>query len=178
MPTTSTRSRRRSTTSQAEHERPTLVVVHSHIGYGTQVEDTPKAHGEPLGPEGVKAAKRFYGWPEDAQFLVPDGVYEHFADGIGARGKEARDAWEATLEEYRAAHPDLADEIERMQRRDLPDGWDCRHPGLPGRSEGHREPGLFRAGAERRREARAVAPRRRGRPRAFDEDTAHLRRCR
>ena len=71
---------------KAEHERPTLILVHSHIGYGTQVEDTPKAHGEPLGPEGVKAAKRFFGWPEDAEFLVPEGVYEHFADGIGARG--------------------------------------------------------------------------------------------
>ena len=81
---------------ESEHERPTLIVVHSHIGYGTEVEDTPKAHGEPLGPEGVKAAKRFYGWPEDAEFLVPDGVYEHFSDGIGARGREARESWEAT----------------------------------------------------------------------------------
>ena len=109
---------------RSEHERPTLVVVHSHIGYGTDVEDTPKAHGEPLGPEGVKAAKRFYGWPEDAQFLVPDGVYEHFTEGIGTRGREAREAWEASFEEYRAAHPELADEIERMQHRELPDGWD------------------------------------------------------
>ena len=75
---------------RAEDERPTLIVVHSHIGYGTPVEDTPKAHGEPLGPEGVKAAKRFFGWPEDAQFLVPEGVVEHFAEGIGARGAEAR----------------------------------------------------------------------------------------
>ena len=87
--------------------------MHSHIGYGTPVEDTPKAHGEPLGPEGVKEAKRFYGWPEDAEFLVPDGVVEHFADGIGARGRELREAWEARFEEYRSAFPDLADEIER-----------------------------------------------------------------
>jgi len=121
---------------KAERERPTFIVVHSHIGYGTQVEDTPKAHGEPLGPEGVKAAKRFYGWPEDAQFLVPDGVYEHFAAGIGARGKEAREAWEATLEEYRQAHPDLADEIERMQRRELPDGWDADIPVFPADAKG------------------------------------------
>ena len=113
---------------QAESERPTLIVVSSHIGYGTPVEDTPKAHGEPLGPEGVRATKRFLGWPEDAQFLVPDGVYEHFADGIGARGREASEAWEAQLEEYRAAHPALADEIERMQRRELPDGWDADLP--------------------------------------------------
>jgi transketolase len=114
---------------RAENERPTLIVVHSQIGYGTPVADTPKAHGEPLGPEGVMAAKRFYGWPEDAEFLVPAGVVEHFADGIGARGASARAAWETLFEEYRAAVPKLADEVERMQRRELPDGWDAGiHP--------------------------------------------------
>jgi transketolase len=121
---------------RAEHERPTFVVVHSHIGYGTPVEDTPKAHGEPLGPEGVKEAKRFYGWPEDADFLVPDGVVEHFAGGIGARGREARGAWEARFEEYRAAFPGLADEIERMQRRALPDGWDAAIPSFAADGKG------------------------------------------
>ena len=121
---------------EAEHERPTLVVVHSHIGYGTDVEDTPKAHGEPLGPEGVKATKRFFGWPEDAQFLVPDGVYEHFADGIGARGRAAREAWGALLDDYRAAYPELADEIERMQRRELPRGWDADIPEFPADPKG------------------------------------------
>jgi transketolase len=120
----------------AEHERPTLIVVHSHIGYGTPVEDTPKAHGEPLGPEGVRATKRFFGWPEDAEFLVPDGVREHFAEGIGARGAEARSAWEALFEEYRAAYPELADEIERMQRRELPDGWDAAIPEFPADEKG------------------------------------------
>jgi len=113
---------------KAERERPTLIVVHSHIGYGTLVEDTPKAHGEPLGPDGVKAAKRFMGWPEDAQFLVPDGVYDHFAAGIGTRGREAREAWERAFEAYRADHPDLAAQVEAMQRRDLPDGWDDAIP--------------------------------------------------
>jgi transketolase len=113
---------------RAEDERPTLIVVHSHIGYGTPVEDTPKAHGEPLGPDGVKAAKRFFGWPEDAQFLVPAGVLEHFAEGIGARGAEARADWGARFEEYRESHPGLADEIELMQRRALPDGWDSGIP--------------------------------------------------
>ena len=96
------------------------------------------------GPEGVKAAKRFYGWPEDAEFLVPDGVYEHFADGIGARGKEASESWESAFAEYRADHPDLADEIERIQRRELPQGWDSDIR-LPGRREGNREPRLLRA---------------------------------
>jgi transketolase len=121
---------------RAEHERPTLIVVHSHIGYGTPVEDTPKAHGEPLGPDGVKAAKRFYGWPEDAEFLVPDGVVEHFAAGIGARGASARTAWEALFEEYRAAFPDLADEVERMQRRELPDDWDADIQDFPADEKG------------------------------------------
>jgi transketolase len=121
---------------KAEHERPTLVVVHSHIGYGTPVEDTPKAHGEPLGPEGVKEAKRFYGWPEDADFLVPDGVVEHFSEGIGARGREAREAWEALFAEYRAEFPGLADEIERMQRRALPDGWDAGIPSFAADAKG------------------------------------------
>jgi len=116
---------------RAEDERPTLVVVHSHIGYGTPVEDTSKAHGEPLGPDGVKATKRFFGWPEDGEFLVPDGVLDHFGEGIAARGREQREAWEAQLAEYREAFPQLADEIERMQRRALPDGWDADIPEFP-----------------------------------------------
>lgn len=112
-----------------EHERPTFVLVHSHIGYGSpKVEDTSAAHGEPLGPEEVRATKRVYGWPEDASFLIPDGVYDHFRDGIGERGRAARVAWEAQLERYREVHPDLAREIEEMQRRELPDGWDADIP--------------------------------------------------
>ena len=81
--------------AKAEHERPSLLLVHSHIGYGSPVEDTPKAHGEPFGPEGVRAAKRFLGLPEDVDFYAPDEVYGAFADGLAARGKAAREAWEA-----------------------------------------------------------------------------------
>ena len=121
---------------KAEDERPTLIVVYSHIGYGTPVEDTPKAHGEPLGPDGVKATKRFFGWPENAEFLVPDGVVEHFAEGVGARGADARAAWNAQFEEYRAADPELADEVERMQRRELPRGWDAAIPVFPADAKG------------------------------------------
>ncbi len=106
-----------------EHERPTLILVHSHIGYGSPVEDSPKAHGEPLGVEAVKTTKRFLGMPPDADFYVPDGIYDWFAEGIGRRGQQARAAWEEMFETYRAAYPDLADEIERMQHRTLPDGW-------------------------------------------------------
>jgi transketolase len=111
-------------TFRAENERPTLVLVHSHIGYGSPVEDTPKAHGEPFGVAGVQATKRFLGLPPDADFYVPDGVYDHFAAGIGERGRQARAAWEARFEVYRGAHPQLAVEIERMQHRLLPDGWE------------------------------------------------------
>jgi transketolase len=116
---------------QAEHERPTLMLVHSHIGYGSPVEDSPKAHGEALGIDAVKATKRFLGMPEDADFYVPDGVYDWFADGIGQRGKDTRAAWEAMFADYRAAYPDLADQVEQMQRRTLPDGWEDNLPTFP-----------------------------------------------
>ena len=108
-----------------EHDRPTLIIVDSHIGWGApNKQDTSAAHGEPLGEEEIRLTKRNYGWPEDAKFLVPDGVYDHFQSGIGRRGKELRDAWFAQVERYRAKHPELADELYRMQHRQLPDGWD------------------------------------------------------
>jgi transketolase len=116
---------------QSEHERPTLMLVHSHIGYGSPVEDSPKAHGEPLGPDGVKAAKRFLGMPEDKDFYVPDGVYGWFADGIGKRGSDARAAWEELFAAYRKEYPELAEQIEQMQHRTLPDGWEAALPTFP-----------------------------------------------
>jgi transketolase len=101
---------------RAEETRPTLVIVDSHIGYGApDKQDTSAAHGAPLGEDEVRATKRNYGWPEDAQFLVPDGVYEHFAEGLGARGAEQRGAWEELLAAYRDQEPGLAEELERMQ---------------------------------------------------------------
>lgn len=106
-------------------DRPTLIVVDSHIGYGAPgVQDTAAAHGEPLPEEEARAAKRFYGWPEDSQFLIPDGVVERFREGVGARGRAAREQWERLFERYRSDHAELASEIERMQRRELPNGWD------------------------------------------------------
>jgi len=118
-------------TFRAESERPTLVVVHSHIGYGSPVEDSPKAHGSPLGTEGVAAARQFFGLPEDEDFHVPDGAVDAFAAGIGARGRAAREAWEAMFGRYRTEFPELAGEIERIQRRDLPDGWEQALPTYP-----------------------------------------------
>ena len=120
-----------------EADRPTLVIVDSHIGYGApQRQDTREAHGEPLGEDEVRAAKRFYGWPEDAEFLVPEGVREHFAEGIGNRGRDLRMAWEAKLGEYRSGYPELADQIERMQTRRLPNGWDQDMPTFPADARG------------------------------------------
>jgi transketolase len=106
---------------KAETGRPTLVVVDSHIGWGSpNKQDTESAHGEPLGEDEIKLTKKAYGWPEDAQFLVPDGVMEHFAGGVGKRGAQLRAAWEQTL----SGKPEQAAEIELMRQRRLPDGWD------------------------------------------------------
>ena len=103
---------------------PTLIIVDSHIGYGApHKQDTSAAHGEALGEEEVRLAKRAYGWPEDAKFLVPDGVREHFQNGLGRRGRDLHQAWTAQFEAYRSQYPDLAVEFERMQTRALPDAW-------------------------------------------------------
>jgi transketolase len=117
--------------------RPTLIIVESHIAWGApHKQDTSAAHGEPLGPDEVRATKRAYGWPEDAQFLVPGGVYDHFRAGIGERGKELRDAWFARFADYRKQYPELADRLARMQKRELPDGWDRDLPHFPADPKG------------------------------------------
>jgi transketolase len=118
-------------------DRPTFIVLDSHIGYGSpNRQDTAAAHGEPLGDEEVRLTKHSYGWPEDAKFLVPDGVYEHFGAGIGARGAEARRQWTELFASYRAKYPDWATEIELMQRRELPAGWDRDLPVFPADPKG------------------------------------------
>ena len=117
--------------------RPTMIVLDSHIGYGApHKQDTADAHGEPLGEEEVRLAKRSYGWPEDAKFLVPDGVYEHFAAGIGSRGANARHEWMKLFDAYRQANPELATEIDQMERRELPSGWDRNLPTFPADAKG------------------------------------------
>ncbi|HEX5375554.1 MAG TPA: transketolase, partial [Solirubrobacterales bacterium] len=114
---------------RGEEGRPTLIVVDSHIGWGSPHKvDTPAAHGEPLGEEEVRETKRAYGWPEDARFLVPDGVREHFAAGIGERGGGLRAGWQRLFDEYSEKHTDLALEIELQQKRALPAGWDSAIP--------------------------------------------------
>jgi len=117
--------------------RPTLIILDSHIGYGSpHRHDTAAAHGEPLGDEEVRLTKRSYGWPEDAQFLVPDGVRERFAAGVGARGAAARSRWTVLFASYRSAYPELAREIDQMQRRDLPAEWDRNLPVFPADAKG------------------------------------------
>ena len=117
--------------------RPTFIILDSHIGYGSpHKQDTAAAHGEPLGDEEVRLCKRFYGWPEDAQFLVPQGVQEHFAAGIGARGAQARHQWSELFDTYRGKYPELAAEIDQMQRRALPSGWDRDLPVFPADPKG------------------------------------------
>jgi transketolase len=118
-------------------DRPTLIIVNSHIGWGSpHKQDTAAAHGEALGEEEVKLTKRNYGWPEDAKFLIPDGVYEHFQNGIGARGKKIRDTWSVQFDAYKNKYPALADEISRMEHRQLPIGWDKDLPSFPADAKG------------------------------------------
>ncbi len=114
---------------KAETGRPTLIVVDSHIGWGSpNKQDTESAHGEPLGEDEVKLTKRAYGWPEDAQFLVPDGVRERFDEVIGRRGAALHDEWVDTFASFEQDEPELAAEVETIQRRGLPDGWDAALP--------------------------------------------------
>ncbi|MGH8611930.1 MAG: transketolase [Gammaproteobacteria bacterium] len=116
---------------------PALIIVESHIGYGApHKHDTSAAHGEPLGEEEIRLAKRSYGWPEDAKFLVPEGVREHFRAGIGHRGRQLREAWVALLGSYRVKYPELSDRLERMQNRELPDAWDAGLPVFPADAKG------------------------------------------
>ncbi len=124
-------------TFRSTKNKPTFVVLDSHIGYGSpHKQDTPEAHGEPLGDEEIKLTKKGYGWPEDAKFLVPDGVMAHFQAGIGARGSVARKKWIDLFASYKTKHPELALEIDQMQKRDLPNGWDKNLPTFPADAKG------------------------------------------
>jgi transketolase len=118
-------------------DQPTLIVVDSHIGYGSpHKQDSNSSHGEPLGEDEVRLVKKFYGWPEDAKFLVPEGVREHFRDGIGKRGGNLRSEWDKLFAKYSQKFPELADQLKRMQHRELPDGWDKNLPTFPADAKG------------------------------------------
>ena len=125
------------TEAEGVTDRPTFIVVHSIIGYGApKKQGTREAHGEPLGDEEIKAAKRFYGWPEDAQFLVPDGVREEFSKRMGARSGALRQHWMDMLARYRKDYPALAAELDQMDHHQLPDGWDADIPVFPADAKG------------------------------------------
>ena len=118
-------------------DRPTFIVLDSHIGYGSpHKQGTAAAHGEPLGEEEVRLVKHYYGWPEDAKFLVPEGIYEHFTEGVGARGAKARREWTELFAAYRANEPELAEAIDRIERRELPAEWDRNLPVFPADPKG------------------------------------------
>ncbi len=118
-------------------DRPKFIIVDSHIGYGSpHRQDTKEAHGEPLGEEEIKLTKRFYGWPEDAKFLVPEGVRENFNDVLGKRGARLSSDWNALYKKYSAQFPDLAAQFNRMQQRENPDGWDKELPTFPADAKG------------------------------------------
>ncbi len=119
------------------NDNPTLIVVDSHIGYGSpHKQDSYEAHGEPLGEAEIKLVKKNYGWPEDAKFLVPDGVYDHFRSGVGVRGGEAHDKWNKLFAEYSKQFPELAAQLSKIQKRELPDGWDKNLPVFPADPKG------------------------------------------
>src|SRR5579864_5095976 len=118
-------------------DRPTLIIVDSHIGYGSpHKQDSNAAHGEPLGEDEVRLVKKFYGWPEDAKFLVPDGVRENFREGFGRRGRELREQWSELIAKYSQKFPDLSERLSQMQHHELPAGWDKNLPTFPADAKG------------------------------------------
>jgi transketolase len=122
---------------KSTNDRPTLIIVDSHIAYGApNKQDTSAAHGEPLGEDEIRLTKKHYGWPEDAKFFVPEGVQEHFKQGIGKRGRELRDAWVTKFNQYKSKYSVLADHLYKMQIRELPEGWDKDLPSFPADPKG------------------------------------------
>ncbi len=109
----------------ATGDRPTLIIVHSHIGYGApHKQDTAKAHGEPLGPREARLTKEFLGFSPATSFVVPDGVREHFDANLGARGARIHRKWDETFAHYKLQYPDLGDQIERIRGSELPVDWE------------------------------------------------------
>ncbi len=115
-------------TFKATTDKPTFIVVHSVIGYGSPKAGSEKAHGEPLGDENIRLTKQAYGWPEDKSFYVPDGVIEHFNGAIAERGAKLRDEWVALTGKYRGAYPELSAELDLLLKDELPEGWDADIP--------------------------------------------------
>lgn len=118
-------------------DRPTMIIVDSHIAFGApNKQDTSAAHGEPLGEEEIRLTKRNYGWPEEAKFLVPEEVREHFMLGMGKHNHALCEAWFVKFEKYKTRFPDLADHLFKMQTRMLPDDWNKNLPEFPADPKG------------------------------------------
>ena len=157
------------------NDTPTLIIVHSHIGYGApHKQDTAAAHGEPLGDEEARLTKEFFGFSPDEFFVVPDGVQKHFQANLGKRGAHLRKEWDQLFERYRAQYPDLGDQVDRLQNRELPEDWEKALPTFPPDSKGDVHPGGLGQGAQCRGREGALGHRRRGRPGAEHQDPAHL----
>ena len=158
-------------------DRPTLIIVDSHIGYGSpHKHDSNAAHGEPLGEEEVRLTKKFYGWPEDAKFLVPDGVREHFREGIGKRGHDLHAQWSQRFAEYSQKFPDLAERLALHAAPRTACGMGQEPADLSRGCQGHRDSREFRQGAQRAGAKHSVADRRIGRSGDFEQDHAEIRR--
>jgi hypothetical protein len=157
-------------------DKPTLIIVDSHIGYGSpNKQDTSGAHGEPLGEEEIRLAKRHYGWPEDKKFYVPEGVYDHFRHGVGTRGKNLRADWFMQIDRYRRQYPDLAEELFRMQHRQLPERWDRDLPEFPADPKGLANSRVLGQDSERGRQEHSQVDWRVRRPRPLHQDPHHAR---
>ena len=161
---------------QATTDKPTMIIVRSHIGYGSpHKQDTNEAHGEALGEEEIRLTKKVYGWPEDAKFLVPEAVAGAFRGRRRRAGAKLHAAWEQKFKEYAAKYPELAAEWQQMAKRELPEGWDAGDPHVSGRRQGSGQPHLVGQGAQRRGRAGSLADRRSGRPGPFDDDPSDVR---
>jgi transketolase len=123
-------------TFKATADRPTFIVVHSVIGYGSPKAGSEKAHGEPLGEDNIRATKRAYGWPEDKSFHIPDGVLDHFREALGGRGGALRDEWVAMVDRYRGQYPAEAAELDLLLKDKLPADWDADIPVFPADAKG------------------------------------------
>ena len=129
------------TLAKSQHEKPTLISVRNHIGFGSpHMQDTSKVHGSPLGAEEIRLTKAAYGWPEDAQFFVPERVAKSRSERV-AKHDAAYDAWKRGFEAYRAEYPELAQEFERRMRGELPEGWDALDAFEPGKAMATRAAG-------------------------------------
>ncbi len=118
-----------------ETEKPTLILVHTHLGFGSPAQDSFKAHGSPLGADAVKQTKAKLGWPTEPTFLIPDDALAHFR-AAGPQGEQAQAAWQQAMDAYATALPDLARELQQRLQGELPTGWDTDVPSFPADAKG------------------------------------------